>query len=107
MRTARLCGCGRIVMGKCPDCQRHRKASAEDYRPGSSDRYGSQWAGLSARYRAKHPLCEQCLAEGKTTPAIEVHHIRKVRDSPELVYEWSNLMSVCRSCHIRLDKSNG
>ena len=107
MRTARLCGCGRVVVGACGTCSRQKKATTEDFRAGSGERYGARWNDLSVRYRTHNPLCEQCKAEGKTTAAEDVHHIRKVKDSPELMYDWSNLMSVCRKCHIRLDKSNG
>jgi 5-methylcytosine-specific restriction enzyme A len=80
------------------------QARAEDYRPSKHERYGSQWHGLSQRYRLKHPLCEQCEKEGMTTPATEVHHKIKAKDRPDLILTWTNLMSVCRSCHEKLER---
>jgi 5-methylcytosine-specific restriction protein A len=105
MRVARLCGCGRVVSGKCNVCSKQRKASTEDYRPNSTERYGSKWTEISTRYRLKNPLCECCREQGRTEAAIEVHHRQKVSDRPDLVYFWGNLMSVCRACHIKLDKA--
>ena len=104
MKLKRLCGCGRSVVGQC-ECQAMRQASTEDYRASATARYGGhRWTQLSKRYRRKNPLCERCLDQGKTTPAIDVHHKLKAKDRPDLLYEWSNLMSVCRSCHIALDR---
>jgi 5-methylcytosine-specific restriction protein A len=103
MKLSKLCGCGRIVIGDCEACRTQRNASAEDYRATSGQRYGSAWEGLSKRYRAKNPLCENCLKHGITTQAIEVHHKEKARDRPDLIYQWDNLMSVCRACHVKLD----
>ena len=40
------------------------------------------------------------------TAATEVHHIVKIKDRPELRLEWSNLMSVCRDCHERIEKGS-
>jgi 5-methylcytosine-specific restriction protein A len=104
MRVSRLCGCGRVVQGACDVCSKQRKASTEDYRASSGERYGTRWTELSARYRRKHPLCEECLRQGRTEAAIEVHHKIKVSERPDLVYAWDNLMSVCRACHVKLDK---
>ena len=106
MRLSRLCVCGKIVTGKCVSCSAHETTSNDDYRPSSGERYGKYWDDLSRRYRATHPLCEQCEAEGRTTAAHDVHHKVKVRHDKTLVYDWDNLMSVCRSCHIRLDRNN-
>jgi len=39
------------------------------------------------------------LAEGKFVPATEVHHIKKLRDYPELKYEESNLMALSHKKH--------
>lgn len=102
-RISRLCRCGKIVTDRC-ECQAIKQASAEDYRPQASERYGKGWDDLSKRYRAHHPLCERCLEMGRTTPAIEVHHKQKARLRPDLVLCWDNLMSVCRACHIVLDR---
>ena len=46
-----------------------------------------------------HYLCQHCLAEGRVTPATEVHHIKKLEDYPDLALDLSNLVSLCWTCH--------
>lgn len=48
-------------------------------------------------------LCEQCMKEGRFTPAVIVHH--KVHISPvnitdpNVTLDWNNLEALCRDCH--------
>lgn len=63
--------------------------------------YNYRWAKFRKRYLADNPLCLDCLARGISTPARDVHHIRKMADLPELQYELANLMPLCRPCHSR------
>lgn len=46
-----------------------------------------------------HYLCQECLRQGKVTHATEVHHIKPLKDYPELGLEVSNLESLCWQCH--------
>ena len=103
MKLKHLCVCGRVVKGRCESCSSAKRTSNDGYRPNSHERYGSAWNKVAANYRAKHPLCQPCMADGRTTAAKDVHHIVKVSDRPELVYDEDNLLSVCRACHKRLD----
>ncbi|MED4267344.1 HNH endonuclease signature motif containing protein [Priestia megaterium] len=41
-----------------------------------------------------------------TTDNLELHHIKSWRDYPELAYEESNLIIVCKSCNLELGNSN-
>lgn len=50
-------------------------------------------------------MCEICLAEGRVTLVEEVHHIVPV--SKGGTNEWSNLMSLCRSCHTKIHHEIG
>ena len=62
--------------------------------------YGSQWRKTRKLYMDTHPLCEDCLEQGLTTPAQEVHHIVKKRLLPaELADKEENLMALCCACH--------
>jgi 5-methylcytosine-specific restriction protein A len=61
----------------------------------------SAWRKLSALYRAMHPLCARCQANGRLTPSQHVHHISAVKDDPERSHDWDNLEALCRSCHSR------
>ena len=64
-----------------------------------------RWRKLSLAKRKADPLCERCALEGVVTPATEVNHIIPISKRPELLYEWSNLQSVCRPCHIETDRA--
>lgn len=70
-----------------------------------------QWRDLSKQYRMEHPLCERCLAEGRTKESQQVHHLV----SP---FEWglseeeklkrllnpNNLQALCVQCHVDIHK---
>ena len=55
---------------------------------------GWRWSKLRKAYMQKNPLCGMC---GKC--ADVVHHIRQRSTHPELTYRWTNLLSMCHSCH--------
>jgi 5-methylcytosine-specific restriction endonuclease McrA len=38
--------------------------------------------------------CQICFGSG-----MDAHHIVTIREQPELAYELSNLVTVCKSCH--------
>jgi 5-methylcytosine-specific restriction protein A len=44
-------------------------------------------------------LCQECLKQNKITPADMVHHIKELRDHPELALDEDNLESLCNTCH--------
>lgn len=60
---------------------------------------GSKWNKYKNLYLKQHPYCAKCkgLAE-------EVHHILPRADHPDKVYDWHNLQSLCRACHIDTHK---
>lgn len=94
MKIPIACKCGGVV-GQCK-CAKGRSCSNDDVR---GKRYPNGWDAFARAFRQQHPLCENCLNEGRTTPATEVHHIVKVSVRPDLVFEERNLMAVCRPCH--------
>ena len=71
--------------------------------------YGSRaWHTLRNWYMLEHPLCENCLQYGITTPATDCHHKHPFRlgktkqDKWDLFLDPSNLMALCESCHHRI-----
>lgn len=53
--------------------------------------------------RQAQGLCQDCLKEGKITPAEEVHHIipltvNNIHD-PQITLNADNLIALCRECH--------
>lgn len=52
-----------------------------------------------------HYLCEVCREAGVINyKDLEVHHIEKLRDKPDLLLEDTNLVCLCREHHKQADK---
>jgi 5-methylcytosine-specific restriction protein A len=64
-----------------------------------------QWE--RARFLAKRRdgfRCVQCGSRDK----LEVHHVKRVKDAPELAFDLANLRTLCRACHlVETDKELG
>lgn len=67
------------------------------------------WRNLRDTYLRDNPLCECCRDHyDKVTPATEVHHKipflrgRTEEERTELLLDDTNLMSVCRECHLEI-----
>ena len=97
----------RDASGYCPEhihlveeLKKERWQRQDTLRGSARDRgYDSRWEKVRRIFLMKNPLCHDCMAEGKFKPANEVHHVKKVRDHPELRLACDNLMSLCKSCH--------
>lgn len=111
-RPGRPCahpGCGRLVRGKASRCTLHKKARArarwmddQARRPPAHRRgYDSTWRRVRATQLKRQPLCEDCLAAGRTTAAQMVHHHERVDAAPHLRLAPANLVSLCNRCHAR------
>ena len=67
--------------------------------------HSKKWRDLRIRKLKDSPLCEQCKNQKKVVPATEVHHINPVesvageQQMQTLMFQYSNLMSLCHSCH--------
>lgn len=87
-----------------------RKVSNKNYHKLLSH---SRWQQLRARYLAKHPVCELCEKNNKTSVAKVVHHVVPVEDAKDvglmeaLAYDWNNLMALCDSCHEHIHQQLG
>ena len=61
-------------------------------------------------YIKEHPLCEDCLNEGKVVPAEDIHHIRSPFQNGEcnkaLLLDYNNLMALCKQCHNKRHNPN-
>ena len=96
-------GCPKLADGQY--CDEHRKTAGRQYNRYSREsdvhrKYGRTWKRIRDRYAAEHPFCEQCYSEGRIKLMDEVHHVVPV--SCGGTHEYSNLMSLCRSCHNRI-----
>lgn len=61
------------------------------------------WRKMRDTYLHEHPLCEDCLAKGKVTPATDIHHIKSPFKNGEvnwgLLLNYENLAALCKECH--------
>ena len=72
-----------------------------------------RWRELRASYREAHPLCERCLAEGRVSPTVDIHHRVPVEsaktdyDMQALCFDWNNLQALCIACHVEVHQQMG
>lgn len=95
-------GCAGIVRnGLCSSCGplKAQRQAEEDGRRGTAAQrgYGARWQRARMRFLVAHPLCADCLREGRTTAATDVHHklARRAGGSDDA----DNLEALCHSCH--------
>ena len=96
-------GCPELVSeGKY--CDKHRTIHPEETRSASSRGYSRTWQRVSKQFLAAHPLCVQCLAEGRYVKATAVDHIVPHRGDGNLFWDRSNWQPLCKAHH---DKKTG
>lgn len=111
-------GCPEVVPFGTVRCAGHEarhavQAKERDRQRGTASQrgYGAAWSAFSRRWRAEHPLCEECKRQGRIVPAECVdHRVRWQSGATEaererLKYSPDNLESLCNSppweCHRR------
>ena len=98
-------GCGELVDAGNTYCKKHRKKYFKEDRQkrgtASFRGYSSRWRRVSRLYLKKNPLCAQCLAEGRATPAELVDHIVPHRGDYNLFWDESNWQGLCITHHNR------
>ena len=84
------------------------KSKDRKYKPKKGDAlerqkfYNSQhWRKIRKVYASKNPLCEVCLANGDVKSVENVHHIVPLSQGGS--NHSDNLMSVCVSCHRKVE----
>lgn len=110
----RLClGCRRLTDGasRCPACKaKHERATNKrDERAkrlnqdADAHRFYRSKAWLACRRAIlqERILCADCKAINVETVAVDVHHDKPRATHPELAYEPSNLVALCKRCHTR------
>ncbi len=81
----------------------HTRVDREEH-----DFYNSKaWRALRDIMLCDRPYCEPCLERGEHSPSTHVHHIKPLKEAPDLALDQDNLMCVCMSCHSRVHASKG
>ena len=98
-------GCPELVEKASPYCKKYRRQhlKQDTIRRGTpaSRGYNYRWQKLSKLYLKKKPSCAQCLAEGRTVPAMAVDHIMPHRGDYRLFWDESNWQGLCIYHHNR------
>jgi len=59
----------------------------------------SRWTKLAKAFKESHPLCQNCLKNGRVVPAEVVDHIIPFPICGDF-FDESNLQSLCRRCNM-------
>ena len=68
--------------------------------------YNKKWQRASKNFLIKNWYCEECLKQGRYTPATEVHHRKDHKGDFDLFWDESNWEAICHSCHSRITMTN-
>lgn len=99
----RLCRCGGVVDDNtCSRCGPKRESQRPNHKRYGTDGkklYGYRWEQFRTRFLSCNPLCVDCEDNGRVAIANEVHHVIKVSQRPDLMYDEGNCLPLCESCH--------
>jgi 5-methylcytosine-specific restriction enzyme A len=102
MRPCSVPGCRELVdRGRCDRHAKQVRTTQQERASAARRGYDKRWQRFRVWYLAEHPLCVDCERRGRITPALEVHHIAKVADRPDLRLVEANCMALCKACHQR------
>ncbi len=101
-------GCARLTHARY--CEEHAKEENRRYEkygrdPATKKRYGHAWEKIRKAYVAEHPYCEECFTRGIIRPVEHVHHKKPLTAGG--THDFSNLVSLCKSCHSRIHAVSG
>lgn len=86
------CGGGTYNKGHCDDCIDLLGVDVEGLY------HSVRWTKLSKRLRAEAGRCQRCYIR----PPEEVHHMVPALERPDLFFEPSNLIVLCKGCHVEV-----
>lgn len=95
-------GCAKLVPRGEMYCEKHKALhpkEPEDRRHASARGYDRRWQSARLVFLAEHPLCEECMKEGRYVKATVVDHIIPHRGDRELFWDQDNWQSLCKHHH--------
>lgn len=102
LKSCKYCGCIHPAGHVCDKRPKrvYKRSEAEH------GRYTGDWTHKVEEIKSRsHYLCAYCRSQGILTyEGLEVHHIIKLRDRPELLLEDSNLVCLCVRHHKEADR---
>lgn len=111
----KFCNCGRKIelTEKCERCEAARKQEKNAYERAYNKRRAEVQKPLkTARWHKLRRfiihrdkgVCQRCLAlcDVFNSKDLQVHHIKPRVKYPELIFDESNLITLCRTCNLEL-----
>ncbi|MBY0214131.1 HNH endonuclease [Priestia aryabhattai] len=96
------CSCGKLIeYGTTCKCRKRKSNNKE----ADKDIKSYRWKQLRKHILKRDGAhCQRCLIKyGRIECAdMTVHHIKNRRDYPELVFDKSNLVALCRTCNLQI-----
>ena len=94
-------GCPRLVGTGQKYCEEHKDLHPEEVRSANERGYGRAWQKARKIFLKSHPLCEECMKNGRYVKATDVDHVIPHRGDPVLFWDRDNWRALCHSCHSR------
>ena len=99
-RPCRYPGCPELCAPGQVFCKDHLMWSGDRLRGGADARgYNNRWRQERKAFLEQHPLCVECLKEGRYEKATDVDHIIAHRGDPVLFWDESNWQPLCHRHH--------
>lgn len=92
-------GCAELVPYGQKYCGKHKPLHPEEVRSAAERGYGRAWQKARKRFLEIHPLCAECMKEGKYVKATDVDHIVPHRGDKTLFWDESNWQPLCHKHH--------
>lgn len=100
-------GCHTLVPRGQARCDTHETERERERGSAAERGYGTAWRKYRLRYLKEHPLCVLCEAEGRTTPATVVDHIKAAKGDQALFWDPTNHRALCETHHnLRTDEGD-
>lgn len=102
--------CPRLVEGRY--CEEHQRLVDKQYNQYARDNFSKsfykspEWIRARKLQLQSHPLCAECLKNGKYTKATMVDHIVPIKQGGSK-FDSENLQSLCWACHSRKSAEEG
>lgn len=74
----------------------HKPAFAKAFNVSGRRLTGGRWTWMRNQWMRRNPRCVDC---GR--PGEEVHHVIPRAQRPDLTYDKTNLVTLCKDCHYK------
>jgi 5-methylcytosine-specific restriction protein A len=104
LRPCQYPGCRKYATKGSCYCEEHTRNVERDTAPRVSSYrqgYTKAWQRARKAFLIDHPLCVECMKQGRYTPATEVDHIKPHKGDKNLFWDIHNWQSLCHACHSR------